>query len=151
MQINRFDLWRAEVTRSWPWRRRREDFSGIDYRDRISVMTWVLVLGFGLSLLLQLPTTVINFRALGSPTSVELTATTVMAMVLALAAAAGTESLIRLHPKRRANRLGLTWAYWALPAAISIITVLLLPGIRHLAGVAYRWVARNRHRFRGEF
>ena len=38
-------------------------------------MTWVLVLGFGLSLLLQLPTTVINFRALGSPTSVELTAT----------------------------------------------------------------------------
>jgi len=49
--------------------------------------------------------------------------------LLALAAAAGTESLIRLHPKRQANRLGLTWAYWALPAAISIITVVLLPGI----------------------
>ena len=28
--------------------------------------------------------------------------------------------------------------------------VLLAPGIKHVAGAAYRWVARNRHRFRGE-
>lgn len=29
-------------------------------------------------------------------------------------------------------------------------SVLLAPGIRHVAGAVYRWVARNRHRFRGE-
>lgn len=129
MQTNRLVAWRDEVARRWQWRRKNDDFTGIDYRDRISVTTWVLVLGFGLSLLLKVPTTVIGFRALGSPTSVELSATTLMAMVLAVAASAGTESLIRLHPKRQANRLGLTWAFWALPAAISIITVVLLPGI----------------------
>lgn len=28
--------------------------------------------------------------------------------------------------------------------------VMLVPGIKHAAGAVYRWVARNRHRFRGE-
>lgn len=129
MQTNRLVAWRDEVLQRWRWRRKVEDFSGVDYRDRISVTTWVLLMGFGLSLVLQLPTTVVGFRALGSPTSLELSATTLMAFVVAAAAAAGTESLIRLHPKRQANRLGLTWAFWALPAAISIITVVLLPSI----------------------
>ncbi|MFO7635294.1 MAG: hypothetical protein R6W76_22300 [Caldilinea sp.] len=129
MQTNQLSVWRDELLRRWSWRRRRDDFTGVDYRDRISVMAWVLVFGFGLSLLLRIPTTEISFRAFGSPTQVELTATTIMAIVLAIAASAGTESLIRLHPKRQANRLGLTWAYWALPAAISIITVVLLPSI----------------------
>ncbi|MCL4829280.1 MAG: hypothetical protein KJZ95_18080 [Caldilinea sp.] len=129
MQTNQLSAWRDELLRRWVWRRRREDFSNLDYRDRISVVTWVLVFGFVLSLLLRLPTTVISFRALGSPTEVELTATTLMAFVLAIVASAGAEGLIRLHPKRQANRLGLTWAYWALPAAMSIVTVVLLPSI----------------------
>lgn len=129
MQTNQLSAWRDELLRRWMWRRRREDFSNLDYRDRISVVTWVLVFGFVLSLLLRLPTTVISFRALGSPTEVELTATTLMALVLAIVASAGAEGLIRLHPKRQANRLGLTWAYWALPAAMSIVTVVLLPSI----------------------
>jgi hypothetical protein len=129
MQTNRLGAWRDELLRRWMWRRRRADFSNLDYRDRISVVTWVLVFGFVLSLLLRIPTTVVSFRALGSPTEVELTATTLMAFVLAIVASAGAEGLIRLHPKRQANRLGLTWAYWALPAAMSIITVVLLPSI----------------------
>lgn len=129
MQTNQLSAWRDEVRQRLAWRRRRDDFTGADYRERISVVVWVLVFGFGLSLLLRIPTTEISFRAFGSPTQVELTTTAIMAMVLAIAASAGTESLIRLHPKRQANRLGLTWAYWALPAAISIITVVLLPSI----------------------
>lgn len=129
MQTNQLASWRNQLSQRWPWRRRQDVIIDVDYRDRISVTTWMLVFGFSLSLLIRIPTTVISFRALGSPTSLELSATTVMAMVLAIAAAAGTESLIRLHPKRQANRLGLTWAYWALPAAIAIITVLLLPSI----------------------
>lgn len=34
--------------------------------------------------------------------------------------------------------------FWRVPAA-----VLAAPGVRTLAGVAYRWVARNRHRLPG--
>ncbi len=33
----------------------------VDYRDRISVATWMVVLGLGLSLLVQLPTAEISF------------------------------------------------------------------------------------------
>lgn len=39
-------------------------------------------------------------------------------------------------------RVGLPWSLAG--------RVLLLPGVRQVAGAAYRWVARNRHRFRGE-
>jgi hypothetical protein len=108
------------------WRRSRPDNSGVDYRDRISVATWVVVFGLGVSLLLEIPTTQIAFRALGSPITLSLTATTVMAMLLAVAAAAGTESIVRLHPQFPRRLRSATWAYWALPMAIASITVVLL-------------------------
>ncbi|GIV68523.1 DUF5656 family protein [Caldilinea sp.] len=128
MQINRWSIWREGLWERWRWRP-RADLSGLDYRDRISVTTWVLVFGFGLSLIVEIPSIVIRFRAFGTPAEIELTSTTIMGIFLAIAASAGAESLIRLHPKRQANRLGLTWAYWALPAAMSIITVVLLPSL----------------------
>lgn len=129
MQTNQPATWTEELRRRLPWRRPRGDNAGVDYVDRISVVTWILVFGFGLSLLIKLPTTVVSFRALGSPTTLEFSATTLTAMALAAVAAAGTESIIRLHPLRHANRLGFTWTFWALPAAISIITVVLLPQV----------------------
>lgn len=108
------------------WRRPPHDNSGIDYRDRISVATWVIVFGLGVSLLLEIPTTQIAFRALGSPITLSLSAGTVMALLLALAAAAGTESIVRLHPQFPRRLRSATWAYWALPMAIASITVVLL-------------------------
>ena len=41
----------------------------VDYRDRVSVAAWMVVLGLGLSLLVRLPTAEISFWALGSPGS----------------------------------------------------------------------------------
>lgn len=131
MQINHRRFWQGRLLELFErWRRRpRTDLLDLDYRDRISVTTWVLVFGFALSLVAQIPTVVIRFRAFGTPTEVELTSSMIMGLILAIAASAGAESLIRLHPKRQANRLGLTWDYWALPAAMSIITVVLLPSL----------------------
>lgn len=131
MQINHRRFWQGRLLELFErWRRRsRTDLLDLDYRDCISVTTWVLVFGFALSLVAQIPTVVIRFRAFGTPTEVELTSSMIMGLILAIAASAGAESLIRLHPKRQANRLGLTWDYWALPAAMSIITVVLLPSL----------------------
>jgi len=103
---------------------------GVDYRDRISVVTWLFVFGLGLSLLYTLPTTIIRFRALGSPISIALTKTLVAAIFLALLAAAGTESVISTHPRflnNQSYRFIRSWATWALPMAIAIIGVYLLP------------------------
>jgi hypothetical protein len=102
--------------------------AGVDYRDRISVACWVVIFGLGISLLVQLPTPQLTFRALGSPITLSLTAGTLMAVLVGAAAAAGAESVVRLHP-RLPRRRGATWAFWALPAAIGGITVVLLPQV----------------------
>lgn len=115
------------LTLSRLWRRPPAENPGVDYRDRISVATWVVVFGLGVSLLLEIPTTQITFRALGSPITISLSAGNVMALLLAVAAAAGTESIVRLHPHfPRRHRSA---AYWALPMAIASITVVLLPQV----------------------
>ena len=117
------------LTLSRLWRRPPTENPGVDYRDRISVATWVVVFGLGVSLLLEIPTTQITFRALGSPITLSLSAGNVMALLLAVAAAAGTESIVRLHPRFPRRRRSATWAYWALPMAIASITVVLLPQV----------------------
>ncbi|MCB0109090.1 MAG: hypothetical protein KDE53_24375, partial [Caldilineaceae bacterium] len=102
----------------------------VDYRDRISVVTWLFVFGLGLSLLYTLPTTVIRLRALGSPVSIALTKTLIAAIFLAVLAAAGAESVISVHPRFLNNpsyRFFRSWPTWALPMAIAIIGVYLLP------------------------
>ena len=101
----------------------------MDYRERISVVTWVLVFGIGLSLLLEIPTLLINLRALGSPISIPISSNLLMAAAVAIVAAAGTEGIVRAHPRIHVWAGTLTWAFWALPMAISIISVFLLPQV----------------------
>lgn len=96
------------------------------YRDRISVVTWLIVFGLGLSLLLDVPVRQIGFVALGSPISFQVGGSVLTALVLLMIAAAGTQSVLSVHPDfLRAPRR--TWAFWALPMALSLIAVLLLP------------------------
>ncbi|HXF63636.1 MAG TPA: hypothetical protein VNK95_18580, partial [Caldilineaceae bacterium] len=101
----------------------------VDYRDRISVATWLVVLGLEASLLLRLPTIELSFWALGSPISIPFTGTVLSAMFLAIMAAAGAESVVTVHPWFQARRRVWTRArsYSALPMAIAIIATLLLP------------------------
>jgi hypothetical protein len=117
---------------AWPARplaRGGTDVVPVDYRDRISVATWLVLVGLGASLLLQLPTIELSFWALGSPISIPFTGTVLSALFLAAVAAAGAESVITVHPwwvgRRRAR--GRTWSFWALPMAVTILSVLLLP------------------------
>ncbi|RLT37381.1 MAG: hypothetical protein DWI57_13770 [Chloroflexi bacterium] len=51
-----------------------------------------------------------------------------MAAFLALLSASGAESAIRVHPRfRHQNGRWASWSYWALPAALSILAVILIP------------------------
>ena len=128
MHVNLPTNWRLPPL--WPRRRGHAADAGIiDYRDRISVVTWVLVFGLGLSLLLEIPTTLVTFRALGSPITLPFSAGLLMALLLAVVAAAGTESIVRLNPGYARRLPSATWASWALPMAIAIISVVLLPQV----------------------
>ena len=102
----------------------------VDYRDRISVVTWIFVFGLGLSLLYSLPVVVISLRALGSPVSIALTRTLVAAIFLAILAAASAESVISVHPRFSTGKRQWwiwSWPFWALPMALAIIAVYVLP------------------------
>lgn len=123
-----------ELRRSaFPWPRRRRVSTSrrieVDYRDRISVATWMVVLGLGISVLLALPGVELGFWALGSPVSIPFTGTMLSAIFLAIMAAAGAESVVTVHPWLLARpRVRVrTWSFWALPMALTILSAVLLP------------------------
>lgn len=96
---------------------------------RISVVTWAVVATMAAALFLRLPTVVFSFSALGSPITLAVSDTTLMAFFIAALAASGSDHVIRLHPSmqtRGGQRLHI-WPYWALPAALAILSVLLVP------------------------
>lgn len=131
MRMNLADSWEEVVVRlSALWHRAPAPaIKPMDYRDRISVVSWLLVFGLGLSLLYSLPTRVLTFDALGSPISIPLTETSVAALFLALLAAVGANSIVNLHPYylARAHRRNWNWAFWALPMALTLISTFVLP------------------------
>lgn len=107
----------------------------IDYRDRISVATWLLVFSMGLRLLFSLPETPqLEFSAFGSPITVAITDNVVAALVLGLLAASCTQSVIAVHSAIDKRLTGVvtevvaqTWSFWSLPTALTVIAVVLLP------------------------
>lgn len=111
-----------------PWPVERQ-IHQINYRDRISVVTWLIVFGLGISLLFRTSTRVFTFWALGSPIGIPLNDTIIEAFFLAILAACGTDSVVGVHPSiLTAHRpWRRKWAFWALPMALTIIAVMLLP------------------------
>ena len=98
----------------------------VDYRDRISVGTWLLVFGIGLSLLIDLPAVPLNLRVFQTPLNIALDDAIFAAALLAVLAAAVTESVVSIHPSLRARGRTYTWVYWALPMALAIIAPFVL-------------------------
>ena len=71
------------------WQGPRTSSESVDYRDRISVATWPIVVSLALSLFVFLPMVEFSFVAFGSPATVPVTCTLAIAFGLALRAARG--------------------------------------------------------------
>jgi hypothetical protein len=102
----------------------------VDYRDRVSIAVWGVTLGLGASILFDLPTLQYSFWALGSPVTLSFTGTILFAIFLAVMAGAAAQSVVAVHPYFAGlswNIYARTWTYWALPMAVAIISVLLIP------------------------
>ncbi len=123
----------ARLVMDHPWFKPdgRADRPVDDLWDRIGVATALVVLGLGASLLLRLDPISLETWMLGSPVSLTVTATTLMAGVLAVMAATLAESVVRTHPILHQlptlTGVRVTWMFWALPAALVVIAALLLP------------------------
>jgi len=106
----------------------------VDYRDRVSVLVWVVVMGLAAQRLLSLPVRTFTPTILGSPITLTLTVNTILGVLLAGLVASGAEAVVRAHPRweREAGALPASlltdhWVFWALPIALVIMALLLLP------------------------
>lgn len=137
-----------------------------DYRDRASVMIWVVLMGLAAQRFLVLPERAISSEFFGSPITLTITANTILAVLLTGLVASGTEAVVRAHPKgeplpanrvrrrehassatpvrpsslnpqERAALIGRShWVYWGAPVALILVAIFLLP----LAPSAVYWV-----------
>jgi hypothetical protein len=127
-----------------------------DYRDRASVMIWVVLMGLAAQRFLVLPERAITTEVLGSPVTLTITANTVLAVLLMGLVATGTEAIVRAHPlgevydDKRRRRLASSatpsqapkpltsdeqlrlarhshWVYWGAPTGLILVAVFLLP------------------------
>jgi hypothetical protein len=138
----------------------------VDYRDRASVMIWVVLMGLAAQRFLVLPERALTTQIFGSPITLTVTANTILAVLLTALVATGTEAVVRAHPKgelpaaerprrrelasaatpvrtvtltagERAALIGRShWVYWGAPIALVLVAVFLLP----LAPSAVYWV-----------
>src|SRR5512135_3649111 len=99
----------------------------VDYRDRASVLIWVVLAGLVAQRLLALPEQTLTQTVLGSPISLTLTGSTALGLVLAIMVASGTEAVIRAHPLSLAGELPHHWVFYGLPVAVIVVALLLLP------------------------
>ena len=97
------------------------------YYERASVFVSLIVLGLAFLPEMELPTRTFSFRVLGSLASIRLSATWLMAALLASLACTGTDSLVRSHPLVRSGESRYTFTFWALPGLSVVAATLLLP------------------------
>lgn len=98
-----------------------------DYRDRISVLVAMVLLGLTAERLLNLPTRIVQGIVLGSPLALGLNTATILSAILAGLTAFGTEGVIRAHPRAMSEEVSHTWVFWALPCALVVVATQLLP------------------------
>jgi hypothetical protein len=123
-----------------------------DYRDRASVLIWVVLMGLAAQRFLALPERSFTAILLGSPITLNITDSALLGVLLAGLVASGTEAVLRAHPNSQRSRArgrralsssGLSvldgglgwvnsvnrehWVFWGLPIALTVVAVLLLP------------------------
>ncbi len=98
-----------------------------DFRDRISVAVWAVIITLAASALVSLPgrgaSLLLGERTLALPFA----AANVLPLLLALLAGSGTQAVVLAHPLARQGRLRLAIRFWALPVAVTLIAAILLP------------------------
>ena len=97
------------------------------YRERASVVATLVVLGLILAAFLQFPTWTHDLTVLGSPLTVSISQTALMAALLAAIACTGTDAIVRSHPTARRIEARYSFVTWTLPGLTVLLAAVLLP------------------------
>jgi hypothetical protein len=97
------------------------------YRERASVLATLVVLGLILATFLQFPNMSYDLTVLGSPLTVNITQTALMAVLLLGITCAGTDTIVRSHPTARRIEARYSFVTWTLPGLTVLLATVLLP------------------------
>jgi hypothetical protein len=97
------------------------------YHERASVLATLVVLGLIIAAFLQVPTWSYSLTVLGSPLSISLTQTALLAALLVGVTCAGTDSIVRSHPVAQRIEARYSFVTWTLPALTALLAAVLLP------------------------
>jgi hypothetical protein len=110
-----------------------ERFTQID-RDRLSIITGALVLALALTRFLEIPIRpLVRTTIFGSPLGFNLSATTIMLLIILGMSVTGVASLIRGHPLVRLGKREPHFIFWIVPALFSVAVALWLNRIQNPA------------------
>jgi hypothetical protein len=99
-------------------------------RGRLSVLVALVILSFGLLPLIEAPTAgSVGTSFLGTPLRLDITAGTVVMLLVTVLTCAGVDQLVRDHPRVRRGEVRRTFSYLILPAATVIVAAQLLINI----------------------
>jgi hypothetical protein len=103
------------------------------YDERANVLGTLVVLGLLLSTVLSFTAWSREVMVLGSPLTIRITQTEMMAALLVGMTCAGTEAIVRSHPRARRIDASYTFVTWTVPALTALLATLLLPQAPSLA------------------
>ena len=101
-----------------------------DYRDRISIFLWVILAMLATGLFVQLPARTMTWIIFGTPLSIDVNTSTLLAIPLLVLAASGVRAVVRAHPRAAAGELPNAWIMAALPCAYVLTAAQFLPLIQ---------------------
>jgi hypothetical protein len=97
------------------------------YDHRASVLSTLVVLGLILGTVLELAPWSREVSVLGSPLTIRLTQTEMLAFLLVGITCAGTEAIVRSHPRARRIDASYTFVTWTVPALTTLLATVLMP------------------------
>jgi hypothetical protein len=96
--------------------------------DRLSIVVSLVLLGLALTLLVNLPTRLVQTELFGTPVTIPLSTRVIMALLLSVLTAIGTEYIMRAHPDFGESRVsGYSFPLWILPTLVTLAAAWLTP------------------------
>jgi hypothetical protein len=97
------------------------------HSQRLSITVGIVMLGLVSSLLIELPTRIMTFNALGSPVSLHISGRYLLMALIVGLTCTGTDALIRTHPMAERRQLRGTFSMWTVSALLVLLATLALP------------------------
>src|SRR5713101_3458663 len=93
----------------------------LPHADRLSVLTAVIILAYALTRVLDLPSRAVHTTLFGSALGLDLNGRVLMLVLVAALISAGSDTLLRSHPRLAGQTSTSTVIHWILPGASALV------------------------------